>query len=712
MKVMNLPTLPLVARHVSEMGEPRMVPTMDYPDGPLMGNGDVTCVVGGPAGQLSWYLGKTDFWTDGHGWETNEAYRNIVVAPIVVGRLEVDCKGMVEVTHRMDPATARVVTRVRGEAGGVVIESWIAAKANRLWVRMDNEGAGPVTVRCRLAVTEVVEPPAELPVSAGAEPGAGWVRRDTWDRGRWVSRAAIAAGGDGWIPHDRSSVWRSITLEAGGCEWVCCAVAGGREAKAPERDAVKLVCADRAGDAMEHREWWTGFWEKSAIDLGGGILERFWYGSLYVLACCNRSGRPAPGIFAFPTQDHPRWNGDYHLNYNFEFPYQALYPANHVELAEPYYRAILDFLPEALRRGREDLSPPPGGALYPVGIGAEGVVVHDDYMSQKSCAVFAATNFINHHEFTRDAQFLREKGWPFLKEVAAFWENFLVEECGRWVIRGSSAHEHGDSSCNSTYDLALVRRLFRFLIEFSGDLPADPARLERWRDIERRLSRFSKTEFRGTPVIKESEDIPGFRRSISILNAFWPGCGEFTLGSPDRQLALDTLRLLELWDQGNSFPWVYPGAVRVGYPGIVERLEEHLLDATPRFWVREGDPRNPDRHFAAGWMRGLRENFTLWHGLGGLETAGAAVAVSELLLQSHEGFLRLFPVWPRERDAAFRRLRAKGAFLVSAELRAGLVRRVEVDCEEGGELRILDPWHGQICTWRTRPGETVFLEAP
>ncbi|MDX2082018.1 MAG: hypothetical protein SFU53_14630 [Terrimicrobiaceae bacterium] len=708
---MNLPTLPLVARHISEMGVPRMVPTMDYPDGPLLGNGDVTCVIGGVSGRQAWYVGKTDYWTDGVGWQTNEAYTNIVVAPIVIGRMELVCRELEggEVRHHLNPATAELVSIWRNGETVLEIGSWVAATSNRIWITVENKSSRRFTIEWRLTVESVVEPPAVLPTATGMELGAGWVRRDTWDRGRWVCRGALAATGTDWTAPGPGVVVRKIEIGPAGAERILCAVAGGRNVDAPECAALSLLGQGRDTDENDHLAWWSNFWNQSAIDLGGGILERFWYGSLYVLACCNRSGCTAPGIFAFPTQDHPRWNGDYHLNYNFEFPYQAVYSANHMELADPYYRAILDFLPEALRRGREDLDPPRGGALYPVGIGADGVVVHDDYMSQKSCAVFAATNFINHHEYARDPEFLRERGWPFLCEVATFWENFLVEECGRWVIRGSSAHEHGDSSCNSTYDLSLVRRLFRFLIESARDLPVDEARIERWRDIERRLSRFARTEFRGTSVIKESEDIPEFRRSISILNAFWPGCGDFTIGSPEQQLAWDTIRLLELWDQGNSFPWVYPAAVRVGYPDIVTRMESHLADTHVRYWVMEGDPRNPDRYFPAGWTRGLRENFTLWHCLGGLETAGAAVAVTEMLLQSHEGFLRLFPVWPAERDASFRRLRAKGAFLVSARLRAGVVDFVEVESERGGTLRILSPWSQEIQTFQMTVGEVLRL---
>ena len=57
-------------------------------------------------------------------------------------------------------------------------------------------------------------------------------------------------------------------------------------------------------------------------------------------------------------------------------------------------------------------------------------------------------------------------------------------------------------------------------------------------------------------------------------------------------------------------------------------------------------------------------------GGGGLETAGITLAVNEMLLQSHQGSLRFFPVWPSARPATFTTLRAVGGFAVSASCTA------------------------------------------
>ena len=63
-----------------------------------------------------------------------------------------------------------------------------------------------------------------------------------------------------------------------------------------------------------------------------------------------------------------------------------------------------------------------------------------------------------------------------------------------------------------------------------------------------------------------------------------------------------------------------------------------------------------------------------------------------MLLQDEGGVLRVFPDWPGERDASFTTLRAKGAFLVSSELRGGKIRYIEIASQTGGPLVIASPW--------------------
>jgi hypothetical protein len=71
-------------------------------------------------------------------------------------------------------------------------------------------------------------------------------------------------------------------------------------------------------------------------------------------------------------------------------------------------------------------------------------------------------------------------------------------------------------------------------------------------------------------------------------------------------------------------------------------------------------------------------------------------AIQEMLLQSHDGVLRLFPCWSREcGNARFGTLRARGAFLVSAEIRDGTVTGVKVVSEKGRSCTMVNPWPGK-----------------
>jgi alpha-L-fucosidase 2 len=89
--------------------------------------------------------------------------------------------------------------------------------------------------------------------------------------------------------------------------------------------------------------------------------------------------------------------------------------------------------------------------------------------------------------------------------------------------------------------------------------------------------------------------------------------------------------------------------------------------------------------------------------------------------------LRLFPNWPKNKDATFWTLRAVGAFLVSAELKDGEVKWIEVRSEAGGRLDLINPWTGAVRIKRkgavaamrgtvlslpTEPGETIQFRRP
>jgi len=112
---------------------------------------------------------------------------------------------------------------------------------------------------------------------------------------------------------------------------------------------------------------------------------------------------------------------------------------------------------------------------------------------------------------------------------------------------------------------------------------------------------------------------------------------------------------------------------------------------------------------------GSAPNQLLQHGGGGLENRSGFLAINEMLLRSHDGVMRLFPCWPREMDATFGTLRAVGAFLVSAELKNGLISSVSISSEHETrtelpqrDLHRPDPGAGwPVATWG--PAAVFFI---
>jgi hypothetical protein len=93
-----------------------------------------------------------------------------------------------------------------------------------------------------------------------------------------------------------------------------------------------------------------------------------------------------------------------------------------------------------------------------------------------------------------------------------------------------------------------------------------------------------------------------------------------------------------------------------------------------------------------------------------VESVGIAAAISEFLLQSVDNIIRVFPCWPKEKDARFSKLRAQGGFLVTAEQKAGKIVKLEIISTVGGKLRLLNPWTGKIDERETKQGEKIVLK--
>ena len=87
-------------------------------------------------------------------------------------------------------------------------------------------------------------------------------------------------------------------------------------------------------------------------------------------------------------------------------------------------------------------------------------------------------------------------------------------------------------------------------------------------------------------------------------------------------------------------------------------------------------------------------------------------------MTSWDGAIRLFPRWFKDRDVAFTRWRAEGAFLVSATQKRGHVTKFEIESEKGlpchvhGEWQVFDAVGKAVPTHRDEFGRLTFNTMP
>jgi hypothetical protein len=473
-------------------------------------------------------------------------------------------------------------------------------------------------------------------------------------------------------------------------------------------DAVASVSSMKPPDVdaenAAHRAWWNAFYGKSFIEIPDKTAEKEYYASLYLLASTSRTGEAPPGLWGDWVMTSPAWNGDYTLNYNYEVPFYASFPTNHIELADSYDQPVIDWIPNAQAEASANGWT---GAYYRVHIGPlpNGSADTNEW-NQKSCGAYAATDMILHYYYAPDAAYAA-KIYPALKQLGIFWENYLVKDADRYDVVDDAQHEGNPyPQTNGIMSLGLVRLLLQACIDVSTALEVDATERATWQDRLTHLSEFptfvrnGKTVFRYTEVGLDWND----GNSIGIQHIYPGGQIGFFSDPTLLQTAYNMVDEMARWSDDNGTNTFYPAAVRAGYDPatILSNLDS---------WI-EGHT-YPNLHIHTGG--------------GGIENFNTVPStLTEMLLQSFQGILRVFPGWPSAVDGRFGGLRAYGGFLVSSDMRSDDVQYVRIVSEQGGSVTLANPWpsktlrayragidagtmSGARIVLLTSPGETIDL---
>jgi hypothetical protein len=259
-------------------------------------------------------------------------------------------------------------------------------------------------------------------------------------------------------------------------------------------DVSGFQMADLAPLQAGHESWWSNFWGESFIEIPDQTLMQRYYLSQYVMASASRNTNFPPGLQGWVTMDNPDWNGDYHLNYDFEAPFYGLYAANHIEQADPCNQPLFDIVAAGQQQSLTQLGL--SGIYLPVGLGPMGNFTSLSYMGQKSDASYACVNLIQRWYMTRDLDFATN-AYPFIHGVAQFWTNYLVYVTnfnnvpgGRYIDPNDSIQENSGSDTNPIVSLAFIRQILNCAIDMSTALGVDASSRINWQFILTNLSAY------------------------------------------------------------------------------------------------------------------------------------------------------------------------------------------------------------------------------
>ncbi len=489
----------------------------------------------------------------------------------------------------------------------------------------------------------------------------------------------------------------------------------------------------------QHLSWWKNFWSISGISLEDPVIEQRYYLSKYMLASLSGDPEYPPNILGISTFDRPAWNGNYKINYNHQSPYLNLMVSGHFKQSDPHdspYLKLMDISAEMSKRLLHH-----EGLYYPLGLGPHGLVSEALLLHMKSPALHGALNMIFRWRMTEDTEYAR-KVYPFLKGVADFWESDLVCRDGIYHVIEDGMHERTDSNIRENgiaedpvNTLGYLKTFFTWIPEISRALQVDAEKELKWKEIAEHLAPYpsgSIHDIRENPTLWKEADVEletlldekeqkkevyydegvGGKWSLHFpgnVMHIYPGSA-IGLGSDPKELEIagNTVHIHALvekalgeyeekkakeagvtdrdphfykagaFNASNLSCLFFTAAVRVGYdPEIIwEEMRQMIVHrGLPNGFLRE----NP-------------------HGIEQLNTIPDAV--QEMMLQSFEGVLRIFPVWPlhSQKNASFRGFWACGAFQVSASLKDGEVEIVRVISHKGHSCRIQNPWQGQCVT--------------